>query len=234
MIIRICKLNIQINNRYDFVYQMCKDYLIDDFCKVDFVISVNDDEIKKERIDSGIENRGLLEATCALRQIGYQVLNYDAILIHSSVLSLNNQAYAFLAPSGTGKSTHTRLWLEYFKNQDIKVINGDKPIYRYLDGVFCACGSPWSGKEGYNNNCIVPVKAFCFLKQGKENKIRKLENDEVVNMIFKQILMPRNEKQLDQIFLILNRIIKDVPFYELECNISLDAVKVCYEMMKGS
>ncbi len=233
MVISICKLNIKINNRYEFVKRLCKDYLISDNSNYDFEVTVSEQEIEKERIDSNINDVGLLESTCALRQIGYYMLNYNAILIHSSVLSLDNEAYGFLAPSGTGKSTHTRLWMKYFENRDIKIINGDKPIYRYFDNHLFACGNPWGGKEGYNSNCIVKVKAFCFLKQGKENKIRKLNKDEVVNQIFKQILMPKNIDQTDKTFSILNLIIDDIPFYLLECNISLDAVKVAYEKMKG-
>lgn len=234
MIIRICNLNIQINNKYDFVYKMCKDYLIDDNFNVDFSVFASEEEIKKEIDDTGERmSIGAYEATVILRKIGYEVLNYQAILIHSSVISLNNEAYGFLAVSGTGKSTHTRLWLEYFKGQDIKFVNGDKPIYRYFDDKLYVCGHPWAGKEGYNTNCIVPVKAMCFLEQGKENEIRKLSNEEVVNRIFKQILLPKNMEQTNQVFDILNRIIKDVPFYLLKCNISLDAVKVCYEKMRG-
>lgn len=234
MIINICNLNIQIDNKYDFVYKMCKDYLVDNNVKIDFKVTALKEEIKQEIQDTGEGmSIGAYEATVILRKIGYQILKYNAILIHSSVVSLNGQAYGFLAVSGTGKSTHTRLWLKYFEGQDIKYVNGDKPIYRYFDDKLYVCGLPWAGKEGFNSNCIVPVKALCFLERGKTNEIRKLNNEEVVNRIFKQILLPKDLEQANQVFDILNRIIKDVPFYLLKCNISLEAVEVCYSMMKG-
>lgn len=236
MLIRICDLDIQIDNKYDFVEKMCKDYLIFESNDIAFCVFATEEEIEKEKNDSQVEmTRGGYEATVILRKIGHEILKFNGILIHSSVICLNNEAYGFLAPSGTGKSTHTRLWIKYFKEkgQDIYFVNGDKPIYRYFDDKLFVCGHPWAGKEGYNTNCIVPVKGLCFLERGLTNSIRRLSIQEVVKKIFSQILMPSDMEETELFFEILNRVIKDVPFYLLKCNISEEAVEICYRGMKG-
>ena len=237
MIIRICDLDIKLNNKYSFVEKTCKNYLINDSNNIAFEVTAEDSEILKEKEDAELdcENLGYYEATVLFRKLCYKMLDYNGILIHSSVIALDNEAYGFSAPSGTGKSTHTRLWLEYFTKQgrNIYFVNGDKPIYRYFNDKVYACGHPWAGKEGYNTNCIVPLKAMIFLERGESNKIRRLDSKEVVQRIFKQILMPHDDEQVNKTFELLNRIIRDIPFYLLECNISLEAVKVCYEGIKG-
>lgn len=234
IIINICDLNIQINNKYDFIEKLCIDYLAKNNSKVDFIVEASEEEILEEKSLTDFEYPiGGYESTVILRKISLKMLEYKGILIHSSVVSLNNEAYAFMAPSGTGKSTHTRLWLEYFKNQDIKVVNGDKPIYRLQEDGLYVYGSPWAGKEGYNSNCKVKVKALCFLERGEKNSIVKLSSKEVIKRIFSQILLPKDNELMDKTFEILNEIIKIIPFYLLKCNISYEAVEISFKEMKG-
>ena len=75
-----------------------------------------------------------------------RLLQYDGMLLHASCVEKDGKAYLFSAKSGTGKSTHTHLWLRAFP--DSRIINDDKPAVRRMDGTFYACGTPFSGKNG--------------------------------------------------------------------------------------
>lgn len=55
-----------------------------------------------------------------------QLLKFRGILLHSSCVVVDGAAYAFSADSGTGKSTHTALWLKHFGNRAY-MLNDDKP-----------------------------------------------------------------------------------------------------------
>ena len=76
---------------------------------------------------------------------GLLTINNNTLAIHSSVIEYNNLAYMFLGESGTGKSTHTRLWRECVEGA--KLLNDDSPIIRVIDGITYVYGSPWSGKS---------------------------------------------------------------------------------------
>lgn len=236
MFIRICDLEIEIQNRYAFLEKMCKDYSVDFSENPAFSVAVSEEEIDEEKRISQIEmNRGAYEATVVLRKIAEEMLKYDGVLIHSAVVSVDGVGYAFMALSGVGKTTHTRLWEKYFEHSDHRFayVNGDKPIYRFLDDRLYVYGSPWAGKEGYNTNCRVPVKGMCFIERGEKNEIVRISSLEASKQIFHQILLPEGEKDMDFLFGTLNRILENVPFFRLKCDISAEAVEVSYgEMSK--
>ncbi len=93
------------------------------------------------------------------------------LLMHASVIRNQEKGFLFLGKSGTGKSTHTRLWLEYIPGSDL--MNDDNPVVRIVDGEVWVYGSPWSGKTPCYRNVSSPVGAFVQLQQKPENKIRR-------------------------------------------------------------
>ena len=96
------------------------------------------------------------------------ILKYSAISIHSSAVTLNNQGYLFLGKSGTGKSTHSSLWLDTF--QGCELLNDDNPIIRLSsDNIPWVFGSPWSGKTDCYKNKGVKIGGIAGLIQNKEN-----------------------------------------------------------------
>lgn len=94
------------------------------------------------------------------------------LMIHASVIRNGEHGYLFLGKSGTGKSTHSNLWLKYIEGSDL--LNDDNPIVRVVSGTPFVYGSPWSGKTPCYRNLSVPVGAFVKLKQASENKIEKV------------------------------------------------------------
>jgi hypothetical protein len=159
-----------------------------------------------------------------------QLMLFGGTMLHSSAVELDGKAYLFSGPSGMGKSTHTRLWLDNFENA--RLFNDDKPALRQIDGIWYAYGTPWSGKDGININLKAQVAGICFLKRGKENKIRRLSPLEASAAILTQTLNRFSKgEHLDVLLAIIDKIIANVPVYELFCNISDDAVLTSYQFM---
>lgn len=90
------------------------------------------------------------------------VLDYDAAVFHAALISFDGQGVAFAAPSGTGKTTHIKLWQRLYGDR-VEIINGDKPLFTLRSGRFFASGMPWCGKENWGCNKTVPLKAICFI-----------------------------------------------------------------------
>lgn len=160
-----------------------------------------------------------------------ELLKYNGILLHSSCIVVDGMAYAFSADSGTGKSTHTQLWLKYFGDR-AHMLNDDKPAIRLIDGKVYACGTPWSGKYDYSSPEIAELAGICFLERSEDNWIRKADTGKAVFNIFSQTVRKLNADRMDMLFDVLEQIFAKVPLYEFGCNISREAVLTSYNAMK--
>lgn len=160
-----------------------------------------------------------------------ELLRFNGILLHSSCIVLDGVAYAFSADSGTGKSTHTQLWLKHFGDR-AHMLNDDKPAIRLIGDKVYACGTPWSGKYDYSSPEIAELAGICFLERSGENWIRKADTGKAVFNIFSQTVRKLNAERMDRLFDVLEQIFAKVPLYEFGCNISDDAVMVSYNAMK--
>lgn len=235
MKIRMAELNIEIFNRYPFLERQCVGYLAE-FDVADLTVEVSEAEIEQEMADfpgEGKPSRGYAESVCAYRRIARQLPRFDAFVFHASVVECDKVAYAFSAPSGTGKSTHTALWLDVFGAR-ARIINGDKPVFRLINGRFYAFGTPWCGKERRGVNAGSPLHALCFLERAAENSIVSIDDGEAVARLTSQILMPR-ERELTLRFLeLLDNMISNTPAYLLSCNMEREAAQVAFRgMNKG-
>ena len=174
MTYRIADLVIEIKTRYDFVPRQCKDYLAEAGATPDFTVEVSDEALDASYAHSPECGRPYHESLCVYREICKKMLAYGGFLLHAAVIEVDGRAYAFSAPSGTGKSTHIALWRRVLGDR-VRIVNGDKPILRYKDGRFIAYGTPWCGKEGWQRNTSAPLSAICFLERSPENRIRRME-----------------------------------------------------------
>ena len=227
--IKLGGIPIGIVHRYPYVRLLCRGYETTD--PPVFTVQASEEEIKAEQDGETDFSEGYCESLCLYRKICRQLPRYDAFLIHASVVAVDGEAYVFTAPSGTGKTTHTRLWLEQFGSR-AEVVNGDKPIVRFMDGRLHACGTPWQGKEGLGENIIRPVRAICFLEQSPTNNIRLLDEDEVCRRLFHQLLMPVSEQELDWLWPLLDQLLTSVDFYLLRCNREPESAQLAYQTMR--
>lgn len=165
-----------------------------------------------------------------LGQLFYRhILKYNGILLHSSCVVKDNQAYLFSAPSGTGKSTHTNLWLEEFK--DAYILNDDKPAIIYKDNTLYAAGTPFSGKHDISKNLLVPIKGICFIERSLNNWIKEISSKQAIFEILNQTERIPYENDMTLILSHIENIVKNTKIYKMGCNISIDAVYTSYNKM---
>ena len=177
------------------------------------------------------------EDSCEYMSLGacfyHDLLDYDGIMLHSSAVVYENRAYLFSAKSGTGKSTHTSLWLKHFGEDKAYILNDDKPAIRRIDGRYFACGTPFSGKVDLSRNELVPLQAICVIKRDSKNSIRRLEPGEALYPIMNQTIRPAVAGRMNRVLDILDDLTGQIPVYELKCNISEEAVEIAYERMRN-
>lgn len=230
---RIADLLIEVHHRYSYVEKQCEDWKCREIVsRPDITAEASEEEIRKEQEDfPGDISAGYCESICIYRAIAKKLIDYSAFVMHGAVVELDGNAYVFAAKSGVGKTTHTRLWIEYFRGR-ARYINGDKPVMRWKDGILYACGTPWMGKENYGCNAYAPVKAFCFLERAKENQIQRASDQEIVERLFHQVLLPEKPEEVITFMDFMDTMVRTIPFYILKCNISADAAELAYNTMK--
>ena len=232
MLYNICGLNVFYEPKYRRTLLRSEKYIADNQ-------NINPNfsmEVSEERIDNYLKiypdiSRSLAEYVIFGAEFYEKIIDYNAMLLHSSAVCVDNKAYLFTADSGTGKSTHTELWMSYFGEKAV-MINDDKPVIRIIGSKIYACGTPFSGKNDINKNIMVPLQAICSLNRGEKNTIERLSNKEALITVMNQTLNVPSAEQKNKFFDTLDRVLKNVKVYRLYCNISMDAVKVAYNGMK--
>lgn len=238
--IRMADLNVKIDNRYDLILGKCQSYLVSNSVQPDFTLRIPEEEIRRIQ-QFFLENERLSISEAEAESDGTHYLMYpelprfQAFWIHACAIALDGWGYVFSAPPGTGKTTHALAWLKEFPER-ARIINGDNPIIRKKDGVFTVYGTPFSGKEGLNENRCVPVKGLCFLRRAETNRIKSVAPaTAMMRMYWDNWCIPRQDEACVQSHLdIFNEFVNQVPVYVLSMNNFLpDVVKVAYEGMQG-
>lgn len=161
-----------------------------------------------------------------------ELVRFNGMMLHASAVEYEGKAYLFSGPCGTGKSTHTGLWTSTF-GDGVKLFNDDKPALRRVDDCWYAYGTPWSGKNHINVNVKVPLAGICFLKQAPENKIRRLNGKEALENIVAQTMKRRlSLEQMDFLLTNLDKLIREIPIFELENRPEPAAAHLSYETMR--
>lgn len=188
----------------------------------------------KEDALEGLPVRNLtdaqLEVTALLRKITEELFLRNVLLFHGSVIAVDGEGYLFTAKSGTGKSTHTRLWRELLGSRGT-MVNDDKPFLQVTQENVLVHGSAWMGKHGLGTRMAVPLKAICILERGAENRICQIPAKEAVYMLLQQSSRPQNGEKLPKYLELVDKIAASVSFYRMQCNMELEAAKVAYEAM---
>ena len=188
----------------------------------------------REDIKEGIPIRhfsdAYLETLAVYRKIADHLLSRDTLLFHGSVIAVDGEGYLFTAKSGTGKSTHTRLWREYFGERAV-MVNDDKPLLHITDSGVTAYGTPWDGKYRLSTNTAVPLKGICVLTRDTTNHIEQAEPHDTYPMIVQQTNRSLTADGMKQTLSLIDRMLNIVPVYRLGCNMDIEAARVAYEGM---
>lgn len=236
-VIEIADAAFSVQPIFESTRAYCAAYLTER--KPDYRICVLCEELIQEQrfLDQEADEEGLkrrrfsdmfLERSVIQRKVAQCLLERDVLLMHGSTVAADGQAYLFTAPCGTGKSTHTRLWREFFADRAV-MVNDDKTFLRIADGRVLAYGSPWSGKHGLANNVCFPLKGICVLRRGAENAIRRAEKGEFDSFLLRQI-QPEGDERVTGL---LSRLMELVPVWEMACNREREAALISYSAMSG-
>ena len=171
-----------------------------------------------------------LETVAIQRKITEHLLNQEVLLFHGSAVAVDGEAYLFTAKSGTGKSTHTRLWREMLGDRAV-MVNDDKPFLQMTENGVVAWGSPWNGKHRLGNNIGVPLKSICLLERSTDNWINPIGIAEALPMLFQQSQRPQNPANLAKYMELVDKLANSVEFYRMGCNMDPEAALVSYEAM---
>lgn len=221
--------NAEIN--CDICKEICKNYEYFGNDESQTTIVITKADIDAERVPDENWEDGYLESLALSRKLcDYLLSEKQAIIFHSSAVMVDNKAYLFTAPSGTGKSTHVRLWQKLLGDKAV-IINDDKPIIRYVGGEFFVYGTPWNGKHRLDTNTKAKVHAICSIYQAKENKIEKADLSEMLITILNQTVRPTELDKMDKLLGIIDRLLSKVNLYKLGCNISLDSARLSFNTM---
>lgn len=237
-VIRLADVNIGIIHRFRRVRQMCGEYIVD--AEPEFTVNVSGEDIRADRErDSRPKSRKPIlfirrfyEETSIYRKICLKLMDYDAFLLHAAVVAVDGEGYAFLAKSGTGKTTHAKCWLRYFGERAF-IVNGDKPILRILGNKVFAYGTPWCGKENQNTNIGVPLKAIFFLERGQGTAVTEMPGEMIPERIASQLLITKDGKQRARVFELADRVMNLVPMYRLSCDMNPDTARIVWVSIQG-
>lgn len=235
----IAGLVVKVEPLFFSTREYCRQFLVEK--EPEFFVQVRPEDLvrQQEMLDREADEEGLrrrkftdpfLERTTIQEKIAEKLLEQNTLLLHGSTVAVDGNAYLFTAPCGTGKSTHTRLWREVFGDRAV-MVNDDKPFLRLTPEGVMAYGSPWSGKHGLATNICVPLKGICLLHRSEKNEIRRLEPEKAVAMLRHQAYQPPDAALQDTVFALVDRLLAQVPIWEMGCNKEMEAAKVAYGAM---
>lgn len=238
--IRVADLVVRIRPIHRELIRFCSGYVVDDVEDADIEILVKQSDIDAERnvaVEGVSWTDAYLETLVVQRAIADVLPARRRLLMHGAVVEFNGLGYLFTAPSGTGKSTHVRLWRQYL-GKGVHVVNGDKPFIYVPDETAVppvAYGTPWCGKEGWQQNSSVPLAGIVLLSRSDPgmSTVRRVDAAPNLDKLLRQVYFPSDVLSSTLTLELLDSVLGRVPVYELACDMSEDAVRVSFEGLTG-
>lgn len=157
-------------------------------------------------------------------------LTLSMLTFHGVLLEYEGKGFIISAPSGTGKTTHARLWRD---NKHALIINGDRAVCRKADGIWTGFGLPWSGTSGEQINRSVPIKAMVVLEQSESNQASRMKDLEAFGAVLPNILCPTWDADLTgKAMYLLNGFLQEIPVIRLRCRPDPEAVEVLSKVLE--
>ena len=238
--IQIAGRTAQVVSLFESTRDYCRKYLTEE--TPDFTIRISREDLAfeqdfafREAREEGLRPRvftdPFLDRAAIQRRMAEHLLQYDTLLLHGSAVAVDGEGFLFTAKCGTGKSTHTRLWMQVFGQRAV-MVNDDKPFIRIASDGIWICGAPWSGKHGLDTNITVPLKGICLLERSGENKIQPVSAEEMLPWLLHEGCAPRNPEDLPRYEALVTALARRVPLWHLRCNKAPEAAVTAYTAMK--
>lgn len=175
-----------------------------------------------------------LENVSIQNVLSKKLLEYDVLALHGSALCMDGEAIIFTAKSGTGKSTHARLWRETF-GERVWMINDDKPMIRLENGKAVVYGTPWDGKHHLSRNASAPLRAVVKLERDERNRIEPMNRADAFQLLMTHgAVTRRGPMKLSgaaklRAMALETALLDAAAFYRLGCNVNPDAARIAWE-----
>ena len=239
-IIKLAGVTAEISCRNEKSREFFRDYLCEE-TPILLIEPTDEDLIRSEqklREAAKQDNREIsrlhpcdVESNAIHSLLANALIDHDVLLVHGSAIVLDGEAYVFLANSGTGKSTHTRLWREVFGNRT-RMLNDDKPMLRQSDNGVFVYGTPWDGKHHLSSNASAPLKALVKLTRSDKNTIELLPKADALAVLVEHAIRPESTEKMAKVLQLETDIVNKTEFYWLHCNMEPEAVQVAWQGMK--
>lgn len=236
---RIAEHNIGIESQFPVVHRFCAAYRTEGVPEL--TLSVTAEELEEDQRSLRAASPSEAEPwrftpeysalSLLYKKLAERLPFWNMVVLHGSAIAVDGQCYVFCAKSGTGKSTHTRLWRELLGARAF-MVNDDKPILHiFPDGSAEVYGTPWDGKHRLSTDTHVPLKAICLLERSEINTIRQISKRDAYPMLLQQFYRPYDPAAMEKSLDLVDRL--DVKLYRLGCNMEPGAAELSYQTMKG-
>lgn len=222
---RIADVNFKISPQSGYCEQHLSAYSSEDNnYSYEVIVKDSDIEFEKSRVKDCSD--GMYESAAILRRIS-KILsqNCGCFLLHSAAVKYNNKAYLFSAPSGTGKTTHIKLWKKLY-GEKVQIINGDKPFVRNFGDKFIVYGSPWNGKENFGCNISAELGGIFIVNRSTDNKVTKLSVADALPKLMLQTPLSFEREDAEKMLAWFDGLLNAVPVFLLNCNMDSEAAEV--------
>ena len=238
--VKLADIPVRIRATWPEMRFFLREYLTEE--KAELIIETQQEDIDRERVmdartraEEGQpqiqSSEAYLESLAIYRKLAEELVEREVLLFHGSVVAVDGEAYLFAARSGTGKSTHTRLWREAFGERAV-MINDDKPLLRVSQDGVRAYGTPWNGKHHLGGNISAPLKALCILERDRENHVEPVSPEEAFPRMLQQCYLSEDGAKVEKTLVLLERMSQCVKLYRLGCNMEPEAALVSYQGMQ--
>ncbi len=230
-IYKIADINIKYETKNSYLLKILEPYITSDD-SFDQEIKLSAYDIENEYKIFPAQSSNMLQSRAFLRKICTLLLqSYQGMFLHCAAIKYKGKAYLFTAPSGTGKTTHIRLWKKHL-GDEVQIINGDKPLLRKIGDEIIVYGTPWQGKENYGCNTSAPVGGIFMINRAEENSIVKAPAKESLPFLLSQTMRPNEKENLINLLDTLEYIVSNIPIYNLYCNMDKEALETALSVVE--
>ena len=240
---KLAEVNIEVECLCYPAFLKCRPYLAE-FDNPDIIVKASKARILKEynhfstykplkNIPGEQIENSAMEYLVLNHIIAERLLDFNIFQIHGSAIAKNGFSYIFVAPSGVGKTTRTRIWLNLFP--DSIIVNGDKPLIKITSTEAIACGSPWCGKEGWNTNIMVPLRAIFLLERAdndSESSIEEVSLGKAFPFLLQETYLPENPELMRKSLQLLKALEGKIKLYKFCSKPTPESIQLAYETAK--